>query len=167
MGRYQNNNKPKTSNLSSSINIEKNGNILNDPQCVANEFNTYFSSIADKILNSKKYTANINFSEYLSNPLPNSIELRPCSAIEIENLIISLKDGKSNGPSSIPNSILKLLKSELSTILNQLFNLSLTTGIHPEILRTAKTIPIFKKGSKLSISNYRPISLLSNINKIL
>ena len=41
------------------------------------------------------------------------------------------------------------------------------TGVHPDWLKIAKTIPIFKKSSKLNTSNYRPISLLSNLNKIL
>ena len=41
------------------------------------------------------------------------------------------------------------------------------TGIHPDLLKLAKVIPIFKKDSKLSTANYRPISLLSNINKII
>ena len=45
--------------------------------------------------------------------------------------------------------------------------MSLTTGVHPDLLKIAKTIPIFKKGSKLNTRNYRPISLLSNLNKIL
>ena len=45
--------------------------------------------------------------------------------------------------------------------------MSLTTGVHPDLLKIAKTIPIFKKSSKLNTSNYRPISLLSNLNKIL
>ena len=40
-------------------------------------------------------------------------------------------------------------------------------GTHPKLLKSAKVIPIFKKGSKLETSNYRPISLLSNLNKIL
>ena len=39
--------------------------------------------------------------------------------------------------------------------------------MYPDILKIAKTIPIYKKGSKLGVSNYRPISLLSNLNKIL
>ena len=43
----------------------------------------------------------------------------------------------------------------------------MSTGIHPDLLKIAKTIPIYKKGSKLVTSNYRPISLLSNLNKIL
>ena len=38
--------------------------------------------------------------------------------------------------------------------------------IFPTILKTAKVIPIHKKDSKLEASNYRPISLLSNIDKI-
>ena len=39
-------------------------------------------------------------------------------------------------------------------------------GSHPDKLKMANVIPIYKKGSKLQASNYRPISLLSNINKI-
>ena len=41
------------------------------------------------------------------------------------------------------------------------------TGVFPSILKTAKAVPAFKKNSKLDYSNYRPISLLSNIEKIL
>ena len=41
------------------------------------------------------------------------------------------------------------------------------TGVFPSVLKTAKVVPVFKKDSKLDYSNYRPISLLSNIAKIL
>ena len=41
------------------------------------------------------------------------------------------------------------------------------TGVFPSVLKTAKVVPIFKKDSKLDYSNYQPISLLSNIEKIL
>ena len=40
-------------------------------------------------------------------------------------------------------------------------------GVFPSVLKTAKVVPVFKKDSKLDYSNYRPISLLSNIEKIL
>ena len=48
-----------------------------------------------------------------------------------------------------------------------LFNLSFKNGVSPSVLKTAKVIPIFKKDSKLDYSNYRPVSLLSNIEKII
>ena len=41
------------------------------------------------------------------------------------------------------------------------------TGVFPSILKTAKVVPVFKKDSKLDYSNYHPISLLSNFEKIL
>ena len=41
------------------------------------------------------------------------------------------------------------------------------TGVFPSVLKTAKVVPVFKKDSKLDCSIYRPISLLSNIEKIL
>ena len=41
------------------------------------------------------------------------------------------------------------------------------TSVFPSVLKTAKVVLVFKKDSKLDYSNYRPISLLSNIEKIL
>ena len=41
------------------------------------------------------------------------------------------------------------------------------TGVFPSVLKTTKVVPAFKKGSKVAYSNYRPIYLLSNIEKIL
>ena len=41
------------------------------------------------------------------------------------------------------------------------------TGVFPSVLKTAKVVPVFKKDSKLDCSNYRPISLLLNTEKIL
>ena len=41
------------------------------------------------------------------------------------------------------------------------------TGLFLSVLKTAKVVPVFKKDSKLNYSNYCPISLLSNIEKIL
>ena len=41
------------------------------------------------------------------------------------------------------------------------------TGVFPSVLKTAKVVPVFKKDSKLNYSNYRPVLLLSNVEKIL
>ena len=60
-----------------------------------------------------------------------------------------------------------MLKNDISEQLADLLNLSFTTGTFPTLLKTAKVIPIHKKDSKSNFTNYRPISLLSNLDKIL
>ena len=50
---------------------------------------------------------------------------------------------------------------------SEIFNASFSSGIFPSILKTAKVITVHTKDSKIDFSNYRPISLLSNIEKIL
>ena len=59
------------------------------------------------------------------------------------------------------------MKLEIVKPLVSIFNLSFSSGVFPSQLKTAKVCPVFKKGSHLLLSNYRPISLLSNINKLL
>ena len=85
---------------------------------------------------------------------------------EICSIIQKINPRKAVGPSSIPCSILHHMK-ELAIPLCGIANISFSKGIHPDKLKIAKVIPIFKKGSKLLPESYRPISLLSNINKIM
>ena len=80
--------------------------------------------------------------------------------------MISLLDSnKLVEPNSIPTKILKLLKNDISSQLADIFNISLSTGTFPTIFKVAKVVLVYKKDSKLGFSNYRPISLLSNIGK--
>ena len=111
--------------------------------------------------------SNIDFSKYLGAHNPNSLFLSPVTPKEIENQISLINNNKSSGLNTISPIILKKLKSKISVPLSCLFNLSFETGIFPEILKYAKIIPVHKlKGSILDIQNYRPISLLSNIDKL-
>ena len=48
-----------------------------------------------------------------------------------------------------------------------IFNLSFSSGVFPSLLKITKVVPIHKKDCQLNYRNYRPISLLSNVDKIL
>ena len=133
---------------------------------ISNIFNDYFARIAEKT------KENINpshkhFSDFLKNRTQNSFFLRPTNKSEIQNMISSLDSNKSVGPNSIPTKILKLLKNDIFSQLADIFNISFSTGVFPTILKVVKVGPVYKKDFKLDFSNYRPISLLSNIEKIL
>ena len=146
--------------------ILHNGNTLTDPTEIANTFNDYFSNIGES-LQSKIHSSHLNFTKYLKNSSINSFFLSPTNVNEIIGLITHLKIGKASGPNSIPSAVLKDLKNEISVILCKLFNLSFSSGVFPNVLKISSVLPLFKKGSKLSCGNYRPISLISNISKLL
>jgi len=157
----------KSSKSTSAPSLNINNNITSDPLTVANSFNDFFTSVADSVRSNIGPTHR-HFSHYLSNRNPNSIFLNPVLPVEVLKIINSLSSNKSSGPHSIPIKILNLIKHDLTIPLSFLFNLSFSSGSFPTLLKSSKVIPIFKnKGSPLEVSNYRPISLLSNIEKIL
>ena len=94
-----------------------------------------------------------------------------------KNAEMNLKSATTNGFNfRIINSLmgawgvrLTLLdcKSELAGTLQVIFNTSFLTGIVPDKFKLARVIPVLKKGFQTSLSNYRPISLLSVFNKLL
>ena len=141
--------------------------MLNDDKSISDCFNEYFTSVEEKILNDRKYDGTKSHKNYLRNSFANSFVIRECDQLEVEGLISTLDKSKATGPNSIHTIILLLLKSDISLPLSKDFNLSLMTGFHPDCLKVAKMIPVFKKGCHHIASNYRPISLLSNINKLL
>ena len=102
----------------------------------------------------------------MSSQINGSFLITSTNKKEIYKIIKSLNSNKSCGPNSIPTKVLHLLQDQISNHLATICNLSFSTGVFPDFLKTAKVIPIHKKNSKLEVSNYRPISLLSNIDKI-
>ena len=142
------------------------GATVTDPLHIANIFNDYFSSIAEKTKANIKFS-NKSFQDFLHHPNADSLFITPTDAHEVNLIISSLNSDKSTGPNSLPTKILKLLKNDISTHLADIFNLSFSSGVFPSILKIAKVIPVHKKESKQFCSNYRPISLLSNIDKII
>ena len=139
---------------------------LTNSKDIADAFNNYFSNVATGIKSSIKYSRN-KFFDFLPQININSFFINPTDKTEIKNIILSLDPLRSIGPNSIPTKILKLLSNDISTQFAELFNLSFSEGVFPSILKTCKVIPIYKKDSQLNCSNYRPISLLSNTDKIL
>ena len=138
---------------------------INDPITIANTFINFFTSIAETVQSKIKFS-NKSFRSFLSTKNNDSFVITATNKGEICKTISSLNINTSCGPNSIPTKILHLVQDQISKNLATISNLSFSTGIFPTILKTVKVIPIHKKDSKLEVSNYRPISLLSNIDKI-
>jgi hypothetical protein len=86
---------------------------------------------------------------------------------EIERTIPSLKLKNSYGYDEISARILKACAPYVSSPLTQIFNKILITGTFPDRLKFSEIKPLYKKGDKSDLVNYRLISLLPNFSKII
>ena len=85
----------------------------------------------------------------------------------ISKTIDSIQPKTSCGFDGISSQLLKSLKPALTQPLRLITNQILTTGIFPDKLKIAKVVPIYKKGENTQLCNYRPISLLPAISKVI
>lgn len=86
---------------------------------------------------------------------------------DILKCISELSPNKAAGLDDINTSLLKLASPYICHSLAYLCNLSLSTSIFPSDWKNAKVTPIFKSGDACNVENYRPISVLSVVSKIL
>ena len=165
INRISHNERDKT-NLIECLKIE---NIMDyNAKNIASEFGKYFSSIG-KTLANQIPTSNHNINTYINNiiPNPNTIYIQPTTKQEVERLIDGLKNKNSSGYDDITNNLLKGIKTAISTPLEILFNMSLSTGEFPDLMKLGDVIPLYKAKEKYLTTNYRPISLLTTTSKIL
>ena len=156
------------SNSNSNItNINVAGITISDSSLIAQKCNQYFCNVgiylANKLppLNSHSY-----FKDYLTTPSLHSFVCESISHLEIFNVICKLKVKHCAGPDAFNMRLLFENSSAIIPPLCFIYNMSLSSGCFPSALKTAKTIPIFKKGSHSDMCNYRPISLLGSFSKI-
>ena len=141
------------------------GELCRDKGRIANGFNQYFCSIGEKL--SSKLPQNDNFEKYLGPLIDRTFIFEPCSAKEIEDLILALDSSTSPGIDEIPVWIFKDNVRSLLKIITGIYNLSMSQGTFPEHLAGAVVICLYKSGNPLELGNYRGISLLVIMSKIL
>ena len=87
--------------------------------------------------------------------------------MKLSQTLTNLSRKTSNGPDGLSTKLLKVIEPEITASLTLLINQVLHTGAFPDKLKIAKVIPIFKKGETTAFNNYRPISLLPVISKVI
>ena len=98
--------------------------------------------------------------------MSHSFQIFETTSEEVSSLIKLLNPRKGNRINDIPTSVVKISNHIISPYLSNIFNNCITEGCYPDILKIAHVVPVFKKGTRDECCNYRPISLLSNFNRI-
>ncbi len=92
----------------------------------------------------------------------SSVQLVP---VDVYNILHKMPSKVSMGPDHIPSCVLKNCAVSLALPLCMLYNASLSSGTVPSAWKHAHVVPIFKKGDRAEPSSYRPVSLLSGLDK--
>lgn len=133
-------------------------------ESVNNFFGTIGQNLAKEIID--KCTQPIP-SPSLPTFSPHSLVLLHTTEMEIDTIITNLKTDSAKGYDDIPTKLIKLAKHALIPPLTTLCNLCIDTGVFPKVFKKSLIHPIFKEGDRHSVNNYRPISVLPILSKIL
>ena len=145
--------------------IDEQGKILTNDTDIANNLNTFFVNVGSDL------TANIprsnNFKYYLRNTLTVPFKFSPISTETTIKIVNSMENKLTEGVDSMSNKLIKSIISSIADPLTTVINKSLKEGIFPDEMKIAKIIPLFKSGDEKLPNNYRPISILATLSKVL
>lgn len=153
--------------INSQKNEKKTFNTLKKPNIDPMEFNEFFTSVANELIENLPKT-NHNPLDYLNSHtnIPE-FRFREVTYVEVRDIVNSLRNSQSKDIYGLNITLIKTIKDLIIIPLTKLINECLNAGIFPDALKIASVVPIFKKGEVDDVSNYRPISLLPIISKIL
>ena len=132
-------------------------------------FNSYFVNVASNL---KEPIVPSNFevlNEYVNSKIPNDTEfiITPTNDTYVRNFLSLLNTNKSTGIDNIGPKILKLSANVITPSITFIVNKSIKSGEFPNAWKEAKVKPLFKSGAKSDVNNYRPISILPTISKLI
>ena len=142
--------------------------LLENNEIIAEHFNNYFATVGLRTSESISDLHTCDPLDFMSSiSVIDSLFLSPTSIQEIINISMSIKSKSSTGYDNLSNKLVKSIITNIAKPLEHIFNQSLLTGKFPDNFKIAKVIPIFKSGDQHDPNNYRPISLLPALSKIL
>ena len=125
--------------------------------------NEYFCTIGEKLASNLEVN---NFQKYMTQRINYPFFLSPTSEHEIKVELKRLNPRKSAGADMISPKFLKYCCDNISYPLMYIFNKSMEDATYPSHMKIAKILALFKKNPIHMPENYRPISLLSSLDKI-
>ena len=134
--------------------------VVTDSKQKADMFNTYFVSQSTMDVDATWDPGIPPASDF-------SIDTIATSSDEVYNILSHLDVAKATGPDGIGCKLLREAAPCISTPLARIFNYSFSQAQFPDIWKIAHVVPLYKKGDADDISNYRPVSLLSCISKVI
>lgn len=137
--------------------------VITDKKEIANCFNKYFTEVGKNLANNIKRPIRSSIKKDYQE---HSMYFFETDSTEVSNTIQELKLHKAPGLDSIAVNVLKITSHIISKPISHLINKIFETGYFPKHLKSAVIKPLFKKGNPLDMCNYRPISLISNLSKI-
>lgn len=152
----------KTQNKISYL-VDENNAKVTEAKNIAETMNTFFTNVGKNLANSIQQP--INSSLILPPMNSQSIFINFTDKEEVTKVINQLKI-KKGGVDGIHSKVLIALVDFISQPLTHILNQCIAHSVWPNCLKKAEVIPIHKANEKFSPSNYRPISLISNIAKI-
>ena len=160
--------KPKTRN---EITLREQGTKISNENEIAHIFNQYFINKIEDLRSSIDQNNRTDPLQYLreisdQRSLPR-FTLKTVSESMVNKAIKSLKNKDSFGLDELSTRLLKAAASVLTIPITRIINTSITTGIFPAAWKEAKIVPLHKKGDLTDKQNYRPISILPCVSKVL
>ena len=144
--------------------IDANGSCFGSDIDMANYCNDFFINVGESMAEKIK-KPNVPLRMKFQNL--SSMFLCPIDESEVVTYINSLKNDSAPGIDGIDSKVIKCTHLYLLKPLVYIFNLIFKTGVVPSHFKTSVVTPILKSGNRNEITNYRPISLISNFGKIL
>ena len=148
---------------------DKSGSICENQHINADIFNKFFTKVGTDLANALPPSKN-SLEYYFENAswqINTHFDFNEIEATDILKVIDSFSIRKATGPDGIPMRSIKDSKHVIIPVLVYLTNLIIKSSVFPNCLKIARVKPLFKKGDRYICTNYRPISVLSSISKII
>ncbi len=94
-------------------------------------------------------------------PTPPNDQALCLSAANVRKTLSRINPRKAVGPDNIPGRVLKNCAAQLTDVLTDIFNTSLSQAVVPTCLKSTTIIPVPKKSPVSCLNDYRPIALTS------
>ena len=153
--------------------IKVDGKIISSPEAMAESFNSIFSKKVRKLIKALAGNTVQNpchrLSQWLqsrSSSIPQ-FELKEISQATLKKYLKKLKGNRSIGFDQIDSYSLKLAGPHLENVLLHLVNLTIRNKSYPKTWKTQLVHPFYKKGDKCEGENYRPVSHIVEVSKII